>query len=108
REQFTCSMAVNAMLGAALGVGDRHLDNILLDPQTGRTCHIDFGVVFDHGRHLRVPETVPFRLTRTLAHAMVPGTFEHHGSLTAAVLRLYAPLYRSQLMPFHWSPLALW
>ena len=53
-------------VGYLLGLGDRHLDNILLDKHTGRVVHIDYNIVFDKGRQLRVPEIVPFRLTHTL------------------------------------------
>ena len=49
-----------------LGLGDRHLDNILLDAKSCEVIHIDFNVLFDQGRNLRVPEIVPFRLTPTL------------------------------------------
>ena len=53
-------------MGYLLGLGDRHLDNILLDKHTGRVVHIDYNIVFDMGQQLRVPEIVPFRLTHTL------------------------------------------
>ncbi len=54
-----------------LGLGDRHLDNILLDATRSEIIHIDFNVLFDQGRNLRVPEIVPFRLTPTLqAHTV--------------------------------------
>ena len=49
-----------------LGLGDRHLDNLLLDKHTGRVVHIDYNIVFDKGQQLRVPEIVPFRLTHTM------------------------------------------
>ena len=53
-------------MGYLLGLGDRHLDNILLDKQTGQVVHIDYNIVFDKGQQLRVPEIVPFRLTHTM------------------------------------------
>lgn len=53
-------------MGYLLGLGDRHLDNILLDKHTGRVVHIDYNIVFDMGQQLRVSEIVPFRLTHTL------------------------------------------
>ena len=49
-----------------LGLGDRHLDNILLDLASGQVVHIDFNLSFDKGALLRVPEVVPFRLTQLL------------------------------------------
>ena len=38
------------------GLGDRHLDNILLDVATGEVVHIDYNVCFEKGARLRVPE----------------------------------------------------
>jgi len=68
------------------GLGDRHLSNILIDETTAELVilyntfcavlffsdltdfslqiHIDFGIAFEQGRVLPVPELVPFRLTR--------------------------------------------
>lgn len=62
-ERLQRSMAIMSVLGYVLGVGDRHLDNILLCQETGEALHIDFNVCFDRGRLLKVPERVPFRLT---------------------------------------------
>jgi hypothetical protein len=44
----------------------RHLDNLLLDTDTGELLHIDFSVCFDKGKGLGVPEVVPFRLTQMM------------------------------------------
>lgn len=54
------------MLGWMLGLGDRHLDNLLLDTDSGELIHIDFSVCFDKGAGLAVPEVVPFRLTQLM------------------------------------------
>lgn len=54
------------MLGWLLGLGDRHLDNLLLDTDSGELLHIDFSVCFDKGAGLAVPEVVPFRLTQMM------------------------------------------
>lgn len=53
-------------VGHLMGLGDRHLDNILLNKHTGRVVHIDYNIIFDKGRQLHVPEIVPFRLTPML------------------------------------------
>ena len=47
-----------------IGIGDRHAQNILVDTVTAELVHIDFGIVFEQGKTLTTPETVPFRLTR--------------------------------------------
>ena len=51
------------MCSYLLGIGDRHLENFLVDTQDGEVLGIDFGIAFDSGLHLAVPELVPFRLT---------------------------------------------
>ena len=112
-QAFARSCGVMSMLGYAIGLGDRHLDNILLDLSSGkllptptptpspastpastptprprprlrsqphpcaRTCtragellHIDYNVCFEKGLRLKVPETVPFRMTQTMQAAL--------------------------------------
>lgn len=49
-----------------MGLGDRHLGNILLDTETAEVVHIDFNIVLDRGQRLPVPELVPFRLTQIM------------------------------------------
>ena len=66
------STAVMSIVGAVLGLGDRHLDNLLINLDKGEVVHIDYNICFDKGKTLRVPETVPFRLTQNIAHAMGP------------------------------------
>ncbi|KAL7669694.1 hypothetical protein ACOME3_010340 [Neoechinorhynchus agilis] len=70
--RFTRSSAVMSMFGMLLGLGDRHLNNILCDFKTGETVHIDFNVCFDSGLGLDNPETVPFRLTQNIVYAFGP------------------------------------
>jgi serine/threonine-protein kinase mTOR len=36
-----------SMVGYILGLGDRHPSNLMLDKQTGRVLHIDFGDCFE-------------------------------------------------------------
>ncbi len=66
QQAYARSAAVGSMLGHMVGLGDRHLDNILLDRESGDLVHIDHSVTFDKGATLRVPEVVPFRLTQML------------------------------------------
>ena len=69
-------MAVMSIVGWLIGLGDRHLGNILLDFRTGEIAHIDYNICFDKGKRLRVPEIVPFRLTHTIERALGPTGYE--------------------------------
>lgn len=98
------------MVGYILGIGDRHVSNILIDEQSAELVHIDFGIAFEQSKCLPTPETVPFRMTRDLVAAMgcsgVDGIFRRSCERTMDVLRcnkrtiitilevlLYDPLY---------------
>ena len=61
---------MGSAIGYVLGIGDRHLDNILVDLKTGYFIHVDFSLVFGKGVTLRVPEKVPFRLTQNICAAL--------------------------------------
>lgn len=47
-----------SMVGYIIGLGDRHLDNVLIDMTTGEVVHIDYNVCFEKG-----PLKVPLRIT---------------------------------------------
>ncbi|KAF7728429.1 hypothetical protein EC973_006107 [Apophysomyces ossiformis] len=73
RREFANSLAVISIAGYLLGIGDRHLENFLLDLKSGRLIAIDFGHAFGSATELLpVPELVPFRLTRQLVGALEP------------------------------------
>ncbi|KAG5480422.1 hypothetical protein LSCM4_06188 [Leishmania orientalis] len=91
RTAFTVSLATMSMVGYVLGLGDRHLGNILISMSSGKVVHIDFGDSFDVGRLRHVlPETIPFRLTRMLTNAMevfgVDGVFRASATRTQTTL----------------------
>lgn len=67
---FSHSVAVMSVIGAVIGLGDRHLSNILIDWVTGEVVHIDYNLCFEKAKTLRVPERVPFRLTQNIEEAM--------------------------------------
>jgi ataxia telangiectasia mutated family protein len=50
RLKYTRSVASTSIVGHVLGLGDRHLSNILLDKFTGQVVHIDLGIAFDQVR----------------------------------------------------------
>ncbi|KAL8000663.1 putative serine/threonine-protein kinase ATM [Plasmopara halstedii] len=73
RDNFLKSLAVFSACSYVLGIGDRHLDNFLLDLGSGRVIGIDFGVSFGAGASvLPVPELIPFRYTRQMNFVFQP------------------------------------
>merc|ERR1712012_605737 len=92
RTNFTRSLAVMSMVGYVLGLGDRHPSNLLLDRNSGRIVHIDFGDCFEIAmRREKFPEKIPFRLTRMLIRAMevsgIEGNFRKTCENTIRVMR---------------------
>ena len=77
------------MIGYILGLGDRHIQNILVDQNTAELVHIDFGFAFEQSKILPTPETVPFRLTRDIIDGFGPcgveGTFRKAAEATLKV-----------------------
>lgn len=47
RLRYSRSVATTSIVGHMLGLGDRHISNILLDNATGEVVHIDLGIAFD-------------------------------------------------------------
>ncbi len=47
RLRYARSVATTSIVGHMMGIGDRHISNILLDQVSGEVVHIDFGIVFD-------------------------------------------------------------
>eukprot|EP01088_Endostelium_zonatum_P000895 TRINITY_DN1115_c0_g1_i1.p1 TRINITY_DN1115_c0_g1~~TRINITY_DN1115_c0_g1_i1.p1 ORF type:complete len:1488 (-),score=370.97 TRINITY_DN1115_c0_g1_i1:54-4517(-) len=90
RTNYTRSLATMSMVGYILGLGDRHLRNIMLDKGTGKITHIDFGDCFEVAIHRdKYPERIPFRLTRMLIKAMeVSGIEGNFRSTCERVMRV--------------------
>ncbi|XP_026219215.1 serine-protein kinase ATM [Anabas testudineus] len=91
RLAYTRSVATSSIVGYIVGLGDRHIQNILIDEQTAELVHIDLGVAFEQGKILPTPETVPFRLSRDIVDAMgitgVEGVFRRCCEKTMEVMR---------------------
>ncbi|KZS94646.1 atypical/PIKK/FRAP protein kinase [Sistotremastrum niveocremeum HHB9708] len=113
RATYTNSLAVNSMVGHVLGLGDRHPSNILLERETGKVVHIDFGDCFEVAMHReKYPEKVPFRLTRMLVHAMevsgIKGSFTNTCEITMEVLRENRESLMAVLEALVYDPLISW
>ncbi|CAG8541281.1 7953_t:CDS:2, partial [Funneliformis caledonium] len=69
-EFIKCHAAIN-ICGYLIGIGDRHLDNFLIDSNS--LISIDFGHAFGSATEtLEVPELIPFRLTKQIETLMEP------------------------------------
>ncbi|XP_021731674.1 LOW QUALITY PROTEIN: serine/threonine-protein kinase SMG1-like [Chenopodium quinoa] len=111
-KRYCGSLAAMSMVGHIFGLGDRHLDNILIDFFSGDIVHIDYNVCFEKGQRLKVPEIVPFRLTQTLEAALgltgVEGLFRANCEAVIGVLRRNKDLLLMLLEVFVWDPLVEW
>lgn len=112
RLTYTQSVATSSIVGYILGIGDRHVNNILIDIYTAEIIHIDFGIAFEKGRILGTPETVPFRLTRDIVDGMgiygTEGIFKRCSEKTMEVLRNSQEILRTILEVFLYDPLYDW
>uniref|UniRef100_A0A3B3UHQ1 Serine-protein kinase ATM n=1 Tax=Poecilia latipinna TaxID=48699 RepID=A0A3B3UHQ1_9TELE len=113
RLAYTRSVATSS-IGYIVGLGDRHIQNILIDEQTAELVHIDL-VAFEQGKILPTPETVPFRLSRDVVDGMgitgVEGVFRccektmevmrssQEALLTIVEVLLYDPLFDWTMNP---------
>ena len=92
------------------------MQNILIDSKTGEQVHIDFGIAFDQGKTLTMPEVIPFRLSRDVIDGMgcagTRGAFfsssvdcmselrQNYQALTTILdVLIHDPLYRWMLTP---------
>ena len=113
RRNYTRSLAVMSMAGYILGLGDRHPSNLMLDRQSGKIVHIDFGDCFEVAMERdKFPEKIPFRLTRMLTQAMevsgIEGNFRFICERVMRVLRDNQDSLLAVLEAFVHDPLITW
>ncbi|GJQ08825.1 hypothetical protein GpartN1_g616.t1 [Galdieria partita] len=113
RTTYTRSLATMSMVGYVLGLGDRHPSNLMLERNTGRIIHIDFGDCFEVAMlREKFPEKIPFRLTRMLVNAMevcgIEGYFRHTCESVMSVLRDNKDSLMAMLEAFVHDPLINW
>lgn len=95
KARFVQSVAVSCVLSYILGLGDRHLENIMVS-ESGELLHIDFGYLFGEDPHM-VPSEM--RITRQTLEAMGglnSNTFQEFGRQCEAIygkVRKAAPLW---------------
>jgi ataxia telangiectasia mutated family protein len=109
---YVYSCAANSIAGYIVGLGDRHVSNILIDKRSGELVHIDMGVAFDAARLLPMPENVPFRLTSDIVDGMgihaVEGPFRSCCEAVLSLAREHKELLHTILEATVHDPLATW
>lgn len=113
RTNYTRSLATMSMVGYIIGLGDRHLVNIMMERISGKIVHIDFGDLFEVTMtREKFPEKVPFRLTRVLTKAMeacgIEGNYRHTCNNVMDVLRENKDSLMAILEAFVTDPLLNW
>ncbi|KAH0794831.1 PIKK family atypical protein kinase [Histomonas meleagridis] len=113
RKTYTTSLALTSIAGYILGLGDRHMQNIMFNLKSAKLVHIDFGDCFEVTQHRkRFPELVPFRLTRLLVNALevtrVDGTFRVCCENIMKILRRNNEQILGLLDVFIYDPLLQW
>ncbi|KAH0792269.1 PIKK family atypical protein kinase [Histomonas meleagridis] len=109
-DTFTLSTALMSLAGYIIGLGDRHPSNIMVQRQTGHVVHIDFGDSFEVALNRdKMPEKVPFRLTRMLINAFgvsgVEGQFRNACEVIMRMLRNNKSCITAQLEIFVHEPI---
>ena len=85
RRRFSESLGTMSIVGYVLGLGDRHLENLMINESNGEILHVDFNSLFYHGSMLPVPEIVPFRLTQNLVNGF--GVLREAGTFRSQCIR---------------------
>ncbi len=109
---YSRSTAVMSMIGYVIGLGDRHLDNVLVNVASGQVAHIDYNICFEKGQNLKVPERVPFRMTQNLVNALgltgVEGLYRLSCEQVMQILRRERETLLTLLEAFVYDPLLDW
>lgn len=113
RTLYTTSLSMTSMAGYILGLGDRHLSNIMIKKRSAKLVHIDFGDCFEVAMHReKFPEVVPFRLTRILQNALevsrIEGTFRKCCQNVMKLFRDNGDQIMGLLEVFIYDPLRQW
>eukprot|EP01064_Diplonema_japonicum_P017358 TRINITY_DN2544_c0_g1_i1.p1 TRINITY_DN2544_c0_g1~~TRINITY_DN2544_c0_g1_i1.p1 ORF type:complete len:2523 (+),score=782.14 TRINITY_DN2544_c0_g1_i1:925-8493(+) len=112
RNKFTSSFCAASIAQWLLGIGDRHLDNFLVDTNSVTLVPIDFGHAFGSATEmLHVPELMPIRLTPQLQAVWEPvGVSLLKGGMAACLdaMRDNSRMLMDVLSVFVREPLATW
>lgn len=88
RDRFTKSCVSYCLISYILGIGDRHLENIMIR-NTGEIFHIDFGFILGHDPKLIYPE---IRLTSEMVDAMGGKNSRYYNNFKSLCSRCFVRL----------------
>ena len=113
RRRYAATLAASSVCGWVAGVGDRHLQNVLVDLTDGSLVHIDFGYAFGTATAiLPIPELTPFRATPAMLGPLAPhdAIASLRGDMAKAMhaLRRGSALLRGVMDVFLREPLIDW
>ncbi|KAK8896421.1 hypothetical protein M9Y10_014320 [Tritrichomonas musculus] len=101
KTNFARSNALMSIVGYIVGLGDRHLSNIMFMNTNGHCVHIDFSECFEKANKWKLyPEKVPFRLTRMMVRALGVSGVEGDFRLTARYVMNLMRRNKSSLLAF--------
>ncbi|EAY11762.1 PIKK family atypical protein kinase [Trichomonas vaginalis G3] len=109
-DTFVLSIALMSLAGYVVGLGDRHPSNIMIRRNSGHVVHIDLGDSFEvTQKRTKLPEKVPFRLTRMIVNALgvskTEGNFRKACENIMYMLRYNKPSIFAQLEIFVHEPI---
>ena len=105
RRRFAKSCAAYCVINFLLGIGDRHLDNIMIT-NSGKIFHVDFGYILGHDPKPLAPE---IRITMDMIDAMGGMESDHYTyfqevcSLVFNCLRKHSKLFHIMLSMLYLS-----
>ncbi|CAG8447289.1 28742_t:CDS:10 [Dentiscutata erythropus] len=113
RNEFVKNLAAINICGYLIGIGDRHLENYLIDLTKGSLISIDFGHAFGSATEtLEVPELVPFRLTKQFESVMEPlgsrGLLEYPMTKIMQTMQAHKDILLNAMEIFVKEPLLDW
>jgi len=100
RDNISKSCAIYCIITYLLGIGDRHLDNIMITDE-GKLFHIDFGYILGHDPKLISPD---IRLTPEMIDAMgginseFYKKFKNYCGIAYNCMRRHAPIFYTMLL----------
>jgi len=100
RDRFVKSTAAYCVITYLLGIGDRHLDNMMVT-KTGYLFHIDFGYILGHDPKLLAPH---MRITESMIESIGGKKSKHYQefkqicTIAYACLRRHANLFLNMLL----------